>query len=509
MSAPHKHQWDERVEKYAREFHSCRVVDLPSRVQKITQRDTMLDAVERMRHIFERRGSAADDGTTPSGPSVRAPRQIVCAPGTAEEVSRQVDAAGLQLPLLAKSIRADGSSDSHKVAIIHDQDGLATVAAGGVQGLAPPCVMQEYVNHGGCLFKVYVVGDVVTSTIRRSLPDLRSAKKSSRRRAKAKAIALANVKLAAAAADNTATRQGAKLARGRDGDGDGDGGSSSSLSPSPERAGDDGYDQDHSSPGEGESEEDESGFYRRSTGAQQIPRVSCFKGGAHDGETSWRDRLTEEERRKLQLSSWLDSDQSGMSNVDVNAKGLSGLLSKTLTMTTVGSGSSINSFDGGEDGGSESNRVTPRVSRDGVGFSPSNRQSSFAATRLSWGSRYGSDDSTDVGSDVNDPHYRLMANQNPNFKVEPTVQLGAVGENGREDNGAVVEPPDEGFIRTLALGLRDNLKLQMFNFDMIRAGGDSDEYLVVDINYFPGIAKMPGYSDTFCDFLRRGKATNQ
>ena len=215
MSAPHKHQWDERVEKYAREFNSCRVVDLPSRVQKITQRDTMLDAVERMRHIFERRG---DDGTTPSGPSVRAPRQIVCAPGTAEEVSRQVDAAGLQLPLLAKSIRADGSSDSHKVAIIHDQDGLATVAAGGVQGLAPPCVMQEYVNHGGCLFKVYVVGDVVTSTIRRSLPDLRSAKKSSRRRAKAKAIALANVKLAAAAADNTATRQGAKLARGRDGE---------------------------------------------------------------------------------------------------------------------------------------------------------------------------------------------------------------------------------------------------------------------------------------------------
>lgn len=475
MSAPHKHQWDERVEKYAREFNSCRVVDLPSRVQKITQRDTMLDAVERMRHIFERRGAAADDGTAPSGPSVRAPRQIVCAPGTAEEVSRQVDAAGLQLPLLAKSIRADGSSDSHKVAIIHDQDGLATVAAGGVQGLAPPCVMQEYVNHGGCLFKVYVVGDVVTSTIRRSLPDLRSAKKSSRRRAKAKAIALANVKLAAAAADNTATRQGAKLARGRDGEG----------------------------------EEDESGFYRRSTGAQQIPRVSCFKGGAHDGETSWRDRLTEEERRKLQLSSWLDSDQSGMSNVDVNAKGLSGLLSKTLTMTTVGSGSSINSFDGGEDGGSESNRVIPRVSRDGVGFSPSNRQSSFAATRLSWGSRYGSDDSTDVGSDVNDPHYRLMANQNPNFKVEPTVQLGAVGENGREDNGAVVEPPDEGFIRTLALGLRDNLKLQMFNFDMIRAGGDSDEYLVVDINYFPGIAKMPGYSDTFCDFLRRGKATNQ
>ncbi len=481
------------MEKYAREFTSCRVVDLPSAVRKITQRDTMLDAVDQVKHAFDL-GGAVDDEGKPSGPSVRAPRQIVCAPGTAEEVRRQVDAAGLQLPLLAKSIRADGSSDSHRVAIIHDQDGIVTVASGGVQGLAPPCVMQEYVNHGGCLFKVYVVGDVVTSTIRRSLPDLCGAKKSSRRRAKASA--LANARLAAAAAKDTATRQGAKLARGRASEGDGTEGS-------PERAGDDGYDQDESG-GEGESDDDESGLCSF-TGAQQIPRVSCFKGGAHDGETSWRDRLSDEEKRKLQLS-LLDSDQTGMSSI-------SDSLGKHLTMSTVGSGDSINSFDGGEDGSSESNRAirATRESANPMGVSPNTRPSAFAATRVSWGSRYGSDDSTDVGSDVNDPreHYRLMANQNPDFKLEPTVQLGAVGENGSRDNGALIQPPDEGFIKTLALGLRDNLKLQMFNFDVIRAGGDSDEYLVVDINYFPGIAKMPGYSDTFCDFLRRGKVTNQ
>ena len=44
----------------------------------------------------------------------------------------QVDAAGLQLPLLAKSLLADGSSDSHKVAIIHDLEGLACVVRGDV-----------------------------------------------------------------------------------------------------------------------------------------------------------------------------------------------------------------------------------------------------------------------------------------------------------------------------------------------------------------------------------------
>ena len=124
-------------------------------------------------------------------------------------------------------------------------------------------------NHGGCLFKVYVVGGVVTSTIRRSLPRFCGAKKSSRRRAKASA--LANARLAAAAAKDTATRQGAKLARGRASEGDGTGGS-------PERAGDDGYDQDESG-GEGESEDGESGLYSF-TGAQQIPRVSCFRGSS-------------------------------------------------------------------------------------------------------------------------------------------------------------------------------------------------------------------------------------
>jgi inositol-1,3,4-trisphosphate 5/6-kinase/inositol-tetrakisphosphate 1-kinase len=55
-----------------------------------------------------------------------------CEPCAWEEVKAQVDAAGLQLPLLAKSLLADGSSDSHKVAIIHDLEGLACVSRGDV-----------------------------------------------------------------------------------------------------------------------------------------------------------------------------------------------------------------------------------------------------------------------------------------------------------------------------------------------------------------------------------------
>jgi inositol-1,3,4-trisphosphate 5/6-kinase/inositol-tetrakisphosphate 1-kinase len=47
--------------------------------------------------------------------------------------------------------------------------------------------------------------------------------------------------------------------------------------------------------------------------------------------------------------------------------------------------------------------------------------------------------------------------------------------------------------------------LRLFNFDLIRVDGDKNEFLVVDINYFPGIAKMPGYCDAFCRFLTDGK----
>ena len=38
--------------------------------------------------------------------------------------------------------------------------------------LRPPLVLQEFVNHGGVIFKVYIVGDHVTCIKRRSLPDV-------------------------------------------------------------------------------------------------------------------------------------------------------------------------------------------------------------------------------------------------------------------------------------------------------------------------------------------------
>lgn len=207
---------------------------------------------------------------------------------------------------------ADGSELSHALALVHDEEGLTRLARGDVPGLLLPCVLQEFVDHGGSIFKVYVVGDAVSTTRRRSLPDQHAPR-------------------AALSAPQ------------------------------------------HS-------------------GLEVFERISTL--GAH--------------RREQQL-------------------------------------------------------LAEQQLRDGGVGVPAAVGPSSAA-----------------------PQH--MACSPPGYHIE---------------GAASVQEPSAGFVRALALGLQAALGLQLFNFDLIRVAGARDRFLVVDINYFPGIAKMPGYEAVFADFLRR------
>ncbi|KAI3942265.1 hypothetical protein MKW92_006432 [Papaver armeniacum] len=70
----------------------------------------------------------------------------------------------LKFPVIAKPLVADGSALSHKMSLVYNRDGL--------DKLDIPVVLQEFVNHGGVIFKVYVVGDYVKCVKRKSLPDI-------------------------------------------------------------------------------------------------------------------------------------------------------------------------------------------------------------------------------------------------------------------------------------------------------------------------------------------------
>jgi len=50
--------------------------------------------------------------------------------------------------------------------------------------------------------------------------------------------------------------------------------------------------------------------------------------------------------------------------------------------------------------------------------------------------------------------------------------------------------PDQQFIQQLSKLLRVQLSLTLFNYDLIQDTQNGELY-IVDINYFPGFAKMP------------------
>ncbi len=87
---------------------------------------------------------------------VSVPTNTTLQEGTSLAVAQQqVAEAGLQYPMLAKPVWADGREGSHALAVIATEAGLQQLVegrAGGDFGL--PVLLQQYVPHGGCLFKV-------------------------------------------------------------------------------------------------------------------------------------------------------------------------------------------------------------------------------------------------------------------------------------------------------------------------------------------------------------------
>ncbi|KAL0400452.1 UNVERIFIED_CONTAM: Inositol-tetrakisphosphate 1-kinase [Sesamum latifolium] len=72
----------------------------------------------------------------------------------------------INFPLIAKPLIADGTAGSHQMSLVFNEDGLRAL------NLDPPFVLQEFVNHGGVIFKVYVAGQHIQCVKRKSLPDI-------------------------------------------------------------------------------------------------------------------------------------------------------------------------------------------------------------------------------------------------------------------------------------------------------------------------------------------------
>uniref|UniRef100_A0A0E0CK76 Inositol-tetrakisphosphate 1-kinase n=1 Tax=Oryza meridionalis TaxID=40149 RepID=A0A0E0CK76_9ORYZ len=125
------------------------VVDSPAAIDRLLDRATMLDVVSGLRA------------------PVSVPPQVVvsAAAAAADSADELLARAALRFPLIAKPLAVDGCAESHDMRLVYRRDGVLPL-------LRAPLVLQEFVNHGGVLFKVYVVGDRATCVRRSSLPDV-------------------------------------------------------------------------------------------------------------------------------------------------------------------------------------------------------------------------------------------------------------------------------------------------------------------------------------------------
>ncbi|KAJ8754439.1 hypothetical protein K2173_002890 [Erythroxylum novogranatense] len=141
--------WKQQLEDFQRRNPNAVVVDSPSSIERLHNRISMLQVVSELK--IE---SGAD--------SFGIPKQIVIY--DKETLFDPQAWEFLKYPVIAKPLIADGSAKSHKMALVFNHEGL--------NKLKPPIVLQEFVNHGGVIFKVYVVGDYVKCVKRKSLPDV-------------------------------------------------------------------------------------------------------------------------------------------------------------------------------------------------------------------------------------------------------------------------------------------------------------------------------------------------
>jgi hypothetical protein len=181
--------------------------------------------------VFDRRGIAAvlaaafddptadDDALDTASPAawpppgisrVRAPKQLALAspPATMAVLASALAAAGVPgPPYIVKTAAACGLPESHRMAVALSDRGLWEALGGGGGGdgdgggrgapsqppqqqppqLLPPypLVVQEFVDHGGLMHKVYVLGDELVyaaAPARPSIPDLSAAVEALRQR---------------------------------------------------------------------------------------------------------------------------------------------------------------------------------------------------------------------------------------------------------------------------------------------------------------------------------------
>lgn len=142
--------WNQQLKAYSLKYPTAIILDPPEAIRKVYNRQSMLQEVAALKFMSARG-------------KVGVPEQLVV-DGDSTHISEKVARAGLKFPLVAKPKYIDGTASSHALSLAFNNASLSE--------LKPPLVLQEFINHGGVLFKVYIIGHIIKVVRRFSLPDV-------------------------------------------------------------------------------------------------------------------------------------------------------------------------------------------------------------------------------------------------------------------------------------------------------------------------------------------------
>ncbi|KAI3764253.1 hypothetical protein L2E82_14259 [Cichorium intybus] len=142
------HEWNLNLHDFSVNNPDATVIDPLSAIQRLHNRISMLEPVSQL-----------------NIPQLSIPSQLLV--HDSESLKSVETTGGLNFPVIAKPLLADGTTKAHDMSLVFNHEGLTK----GLE-LEPPMVLQQFVNHGGIIFKVYVADDYVKCVKRSSLPDV-------------------------------------------------------------------------------------------------------------------------------------------------------------------------------------------------------------------------------------------------------------------------------------------------------------------------------------------------
>ncbi|KAG8363769.1 hypothetical protein BUALT_Bualt19G0056800 [Buddleja alternifolia] len=150
-------EWTDQLQHFHAQNPNLLVIDSPDAIERLHNRISMLEDVNEWKITDEI--------------SIGIPKQVFVE--TPESLLDSVESEGMSFPVIAKPLMANGSVGSHQMYLVFNKEGLE-----GLKLNPTPLVLQEFVNHGGVVFKVYVAGEHVRCVKRRSLMDVSEEKSS-------------------------------------------------------------------------------------------------------------------------------------------------------------------------------------------------------------------------------------------------------------------------------------------------------------------------------------------